>query len=85
MALKYNESTGEFEEREEPRKPDPKVPPPFIYDPREHTIIPPKTEPSKKKAKGENGCLSMLLNLIGGTIGLALPYLILLGLASLCS
>lgn len=85
MALKYNESTGEFEERDKPCRLEPKVPPPFIYDPREHTINPPKTEPPKKKAKGEDGCLSMLLNFILGTIGLALPYLILIGLASLCS
>ncbi len=86
MALKYNESTGEFEERDEPRRPELKVPPPFIYDPREHTIIPPKTEPpKKKKEKGEDGCLSMLLNFILGTIGMALPYLILIGLASICS
>ena len=63
MALKYNESTGEVEERDEPRKP----------------------ELSKKNTKDEGGCLSSLLGLVGGTIWLALPYLILLGLASLCS
>ena len=85
MALKYNESTGEFEEKDGSRKPEPKVPPPFIYDPREHTVIPPKQEPREEKTKSEGGCLSTLLGLIGGMIWLALPYLILLGLASLCS
>lgn len=84
MALKYNESTGEFEEREEPRKPELKVPPPFIYDRREYTRIPPKPEPPKKE-KEEDGCLSFLLNIVRGMLWLALPYLILLGLASLCS
>ena len=63
MALKYNESTGEFEEKDGPRKPEPKVPPPFIYDPREHTVIPPKQEPREEKTKSEGGCLSTLLGL----------------------
>ena len=83
MALKYNESTGEFEEKDEPRKSEPKMPP-FIYNDREYTRIPPNPEP-QRKTKGEDGCLSSLLGLILGTIRLAFPYLILLGLASLCS
>lgn len=85
MSLKYNESTGEFVEKDEPRKQEPIMPRPFIYDDRDYTRIPPITEPPKKKTKGEDARLSIPLSLLFGILWLALPYLILLGFAALCS